>query len=108
MISEDFFFLVISCHFSLKEENPNETFGGRRCFSAWCPAAVSRSRPLLDVLLRLVVLLGQVFSRGLAGDLDEGQLLVVAGHVARRLAHAEVVVPLHQEICRGQSSDISV
>lgn len=54
----------------------------------------------LDVLLWFVVLLGQVLSGGLAGDLDEGQLLAVPGHVAGRLTHAVVVVPLHQEIWR--------
>lgn len=63
---------------------------------------VLRAWSLLDVLLWLVVLLGQVFSRGLAGDLDERQLFVVAGHIARRLAHAEVIVSLHQKICSGQ------
>lgn len=41
-----------------------------------------------DVLLRLVELLLQVAGRGLAGDFHHGQLLVVAGHVARRPAHA--------------------
>ena len=47
-----------------------------------------------DVLLRLVELLLQVARRRLAGDLDHGQLLVVAGRVARRPAHA--VAALHR------------
>lgn len=41
-----------------------------------------------DVLLCLVELLLQVAGRGLAGDFDHGQLLIVAGHVARGPAHA--------------------
>lgn len=53
---------------------------------------------LLNVLLRFVVFLCQVFCRGLAGDLDEGKLFAVSGHVARRLTHAEVIVLLYQEI----------
>lgn len=51
-----------------------------------------------DVLLRLVELLGEVLGRRLAGYLDEGHLLAVARHVARSLAHAVVVVPLHEEV----------
>lgn len=54
--------------------------------------------PLLDILLRFVVFLCKIFSRGLAGDLDEGQLFAVSGHVARRLTYTEIVVSLHQEI----------
>lgn len=53
---------------------------------------------LLDILLRFVVFLCKIFSRGLAGDLDEGQLFAVSGHVTGRLTHAEIVVSLHQEI----------
>lgn len=52
-----------------------------------------------DVLLGLVIFLGQVPSGRFAGDAYEGQLLVVACHIARRLAHAIVIVLLHQEIC---------
>lgn len=43
---------------------------------------------LRDVLLRLVELLLQVSGWSLAGDLDHGELFVVARHVARRPAHA--------------------
>lgn len=46
-----------------------------------------------NVFLRLVELLLEVTGRGLAGDFDHGQLFVVAGHVARRPAHA--VAALH-------------
>lgn len=48
---------------------------------------------LRDVFLRLVELLLQVAGRCLAGDFDHRQLFVVAGHVARRSAHA--VAALH-------------
>lgn len=48
---------------------------------------------LRDVFLWLVELLLQVAGRSLAGDFDHGQLFVVAGHVARRPAHA--VTALH-------------
>lgn len=79
-------------------ENEGSTQGFLLILRAWS---------LLDILLWLVVLLGQVFCRGLAGDLDKGQLFVVAGHIARRLAHAEVVVSLHQEICSRQRSSFA-
>lgn len=58
---------------------------------------------VLNILLRLVVFLCQVFSGGLAGDLDKAQLFAVSGHVARRLAHTEIVVSLHQEVCTEQT-----
>lgn len=51
-----------------------------------------------NVLLRLVILLGQVFGRGFAGDLDEGQLFAEARHVAGCLANAVVIVSFHQKI----------
>lgn len=60
---------------------------------------------LPDVLLRLVVLLGQVLGRGLAGDFHHGELFAVAGHVAGHLADAVLVVLLHQEIWAGRERD---
>lgn len=60
---------------------------------------------LPDVLLRLVVLLGQVLGRGLAGDFHHGELLAVAGHVAGHLTDAVLVVLLHQEIWAGRERD---
>jgi len=62
-------------------------------------------RALPDVLLRLVVLLGQVLGRSLAGDLHHGELFAVAGHVAGHLADAVLVVLLHQEIWAGREGD---
>lgn len=53
---------------------------------------------LRDVLLRLVEFLSEVLGRRLAGDLDEGHLFAVACQVAWRLAHAVVVVSLHEEV----------
>lgn len=49
-----------------------------------------------DVLLRLAVLLGEVFGGGFAGDLDERELLAVACGVARGVTHAVLIIPLHQ------------
>lgn len=53
---------------------------------------------LRDVLLRLVEFLREVLGRRLAGYLDKGHLFSVARQVARRLAHAVVVVPLYEEV----------
>lgn len=63
---------------------------------------------LLNVLLCFVVFLCQILGRGLAGDLDEGQLLAVPGHVAGRLAHTEIVVLFHQEIWGGRETWLSL
>lgn len=49
-----------------------------------------------DVLLGLAEFFGEVFRRGFAGDLDERELLAVARGVARSLAHAVLVIFLHQ------------
>lgn len=49
-----------------------------------------------DILLWLVELLLQVARWRLAGDFDHGQLLVVAGHVARRPAHAAAALHSRQ------------
>lgn len=53
---------------------------------------------LLNILLRLVVFLCEVFGGGLAGDLDKGQLFAVPRHVARCLTHAEIIILFHQKI----------
>lgn len=55
-----------------------------------------------DVFFRLVELLFQVLGRGLAGDLDHGELLVVPGEVTGGPADAVTAVLLRQETCGGQ------
>lgn len=59
---------------------------------------------LPDVLLRLVVLLGQVLSRGFAGDLHHGELFAVAGDIAGHLTDTILIVLLHQEIWAGKET----
>lgn len=71
----------------------------RKQFLLWmnwmCYSGTSNLR---DVLLRLVEFLCEVLGRRLAGYLDKGHLFSVACQVARRLAHAVVVVPLDEEV----------
>lgn len=71
----------------------------RKQFLLWmnwmCYSGTSNLR---DVLLRLVEFLCEVLGRRLAGYLDKGHLFPVACQVARRLAHAVVVVPLDEEV----------
>lgn len=51
-----------------------------------------------NVVLTLVVFLGQILGGCLAGNLDHGDLLVITGDVARHLTQAVISVPLHQEV----------
>lgn len=53
---------------------------------------------LRDVLLCLIEFFCEVLGRRLAGYLDKRHLFSVARQVARRLAHAVVVVPLYEEV----------
>lgn len=59
-----------------------------------------------DILLGSVELLLQVARRRLAGDLDHGQLLVVARHVARVPAHAAAALHRRKSGCRGTTGKL--
>ena len=52
-----------------------------------------------NILFRFVEFLSQIFSRGLTGDLNHGQLLAIASHVAGGLTHTVIVVFLYQKVC---------
>lgn len=54
---------------------------------------------LPDILLSFVEFLSQIFSRCLTGDLNHGQLLAIASHVAGGLTHTVIVVFLYQKVC---------
>lgn len=69
--------------------------------NSWLTAA---ERHLPDVLLSFVEFLSQIFSRGLTGDLNHGQLLAIASHVAGGLTHTVIVVFLYQKVCGWSKS----
>lgn len=52
-----------------------------------------------NILFSFVEFLSQIFSRGLTGDLNHGQLLAIASHVAGGLTHTVIVVFLYQKVC---------
>lgn len=57
-----------------------------------------------DVLLSFVEFLSQIFSRCLTGDLNHGQLLAIASHVAGGLTDTVIVVFLYQKVCGWSKS----
>lgn len=77
----------------------------------WCHATIHQEkiankkwltvtkRYLPNVLFSFVEFLSQIFSRSLTGDLNHGQLLAIASHVAGRLTHTVIVVFLYQKVC---------
>lgn len=63
----------------------------------WRADTAERYSP--NILLSFVEFLSQIFSRGLTGDLNHGQLLAIASHVAGGLTHTVIVVFLYQKVC---------
>lgn len=59
---------------------------------------------LPDILLSFVEFLSQIFSRRLTGDLNHGQLLAIASHVAGGLTDTVIVVFLYQKVCGWSKS----
>lgn len=57
-----------------------------------------------NILFSFVEFLSQIFSRGLTGDLNHGQLLAIASHVAGGLTHTVIVVFLYQKVCGWSES----
>lgn len=57
-----------------------------------------------DILLSFVEFLSQIFSRCLTGDLNHGQLLAIASHVAGGLTDTVIVVFLYQKVCGWSKS----
>lgn len=82
----------------------------------WCHATIlqqkiahkkwltATKRYLPDVLFSFVEFLSQIFSRGFTGDLNHGQLLAIASHVAGGLTHTVIVVFLYQKVCGWSES----
>lgn len=63
----------------------------------WTADTAERYSP--NILFSFVEFLSQIFSRGLTGDLNHGQLLAIASHVAGGLTHTVIVVFLYQKVC---------
>lgn len=59
---------------------------------------------LPNILLSFVEFLSQIFSRCLTGDLNHGQLLAIASHVAGGLTDTVIVVFLYQKVCGWSKS----
>lgn len=57
---------------------------------------------LRDVFLWLVEFLLKILGWGLAGDLDHGEFLVVAGQVARHLTHTVITVSFAKNHCKAK------
>lgn len=55
-------------------------------------------------MLSFVEFLSQIFSRCLTGDLNHGQLLAIASHVAGGLTDTVIVVFLYQKVCGWSKS----
>lgn len=68
----------------------------------WRADTAERYSP--NILFSFVVFLSQIFSRGLTGDLNHGQLLAIASHVAGGLTHTVIVVFLYQKVCGWSES----
>lgn len=84
---------VIWCHTTIHQQ--------KTANKEWLTAA---ERYLPDVLFSFVEFLSQIFSRGLTGDLNHGQLLAIASHVAGGLTHTVIVVFLYQKVCGWSKS----
>lgn len=68
----------------------------------WRADTAERYSP--NILFSFVEFLSQIFSRGLTGDLNHGQLLAIASHVAGGLTHTVFVVFLYQKVCGWSES----
>lgn len=68
----------------------------------WRAETAKRYSP--NILFSFVEFLSQIFSRGLTGDLNHGQLLAIASHVAGGLTHTVIVVFLYQKVCGWSES----
>lgn len=68
----------------------------------WRADTAERYSP--NILFSFVEFLSQIFSRGLTGDLNHGQLLAIASHVAGGLTHTVIVVFLYQKVCGWSES----
>lgn len=86
---------VMWCHATIHQQKK------KNWIHKWLTAT---KRYLPNVLFSFVEFLSQIFSRGLTGDLNHGQLLAIASHVAGGLTHTVIVVFLYQKVCGWSKS----